>query len=92
MAKARGFPFHGTAAAARTSTAALGDAEPIFGCAKDAGYGPGVWNGFLDICREQLQHRPAAYASIALSRKRDSLLVVSRCRVHGDVLPPTQLF
>lgn len=47
MTKARGVPFHGTAAAASTSTTALGDAEPIFGCAKDAGMVPacgmGLW-------------------------------------------------
>ena len=59
MAKARGFPFNGTATAARTSTTALGDAEPIFGCVEGAGmvYGSGAWNGVLGVRREQLWRR-----------------------------------
>jgi hypothetical protein len=53
----------------------------------------GRWSGVLGLCREQLQRGyPDTHASVALARRWDSLLEISRHRVHGDVLPPTQLF
>ena len=52
-----------------------------------------MWNGVLGFCREQLRRKdPDTYASIALSRQWDLLLVLPRRRVHSDVLPPTELF